>query len=350
MLSYAFRVLKQDDYREIGTESFENIQNLFAAILSKGIAIQIKQGLYREYVELEDELSTLRGKLNIIPSIRLKVQHKQKLNCTHDEYSENNIFNQILKATIYHLIRHSDVKNEYKLLLKSQLLFFKNIEDCNINSINWQRLRFQKNNESYKMLINICYFVLVGLLQTDGQGKYKMATFLLEKEMHRLYERFILEYYRYHYIDIMSANAKQVAWATEEDSVIDFLPKMQTDIMLERENKKLIIDAKYYAKNTTSTQYEKETLRSAHLYQIFAYVQNEDRHNTGNVSGVLLYAKTIEDTLFEPKTYKIKGNTIAIRTLDLSLPFGQGGEVGESIRNQLDSIAKEFFKVEPTRK
>ena len=38
MLSYAFQVLKQENYREIAGEPFENIQDLFAAILAKGIA------------------------------------------------------------------------------------------------------------------------------------------------------------------------------------------------------------------------------------------------------------------------------------------------------------------------
>jgi 5-methylcytosine-specific restriction enzyme subunit McrC len=38
MLSYAFQVLKQENYREIAGEPFENIQDLFACILAKGIA------------------------------------------------------------------------------------------------------------------------------------------------------------------------------------------------------------------------------------------------------------------------------------------------------------------------
>ena len=53
MLSYAFKILKQSNYDEVASEKFENAQDLFAAILSKGIAQQLKQGLYREYVYYE---------------------------------------------------------------------------------------------------------------------------------------------------------------------------------------------------------------------------------------------------------------------------------------------------------
>ena len=49
MLTYAFQVLRQSNYEEVEAEKFEHIQDLFAAILVKGIGQQLKQGLYREY-------------------------------------------------------------------------------------------------------------------------------------------------------------------------------------------------------------------------------------------------------------------------------------------------------------
>ena len=48
MLSYAFQTLNQENYEEVAVESFDEIYDLFAAILSKGIGLQIKQGLYWE--------------------------------------------------------------------------------------------------------------------------------------------------------------------------------------------------------------------------------------------------------------------------------------------------------------
>ena len=50
MLSYAYQVLQQQDYQCIASEKFERIDDLFAAILAKGVSRQLKQGLYREYV------------------------------------------------------------------------------------------------------------------------------------------------------------------------------------------------------------------------------------------------------------------------------------------------------------
>ena len=52
MLSYAFQVLSEQGYRNIATEQFENVAELCAAILSKGVSLQIKRGLGREYIEI----------------------------------------------------------------------------------------------------------------------------------------------------------------------------------------------------------------------------------------------------------------------------------------------------------
>ena len=79
MLSYAFQVLKQEDYKQVAGEKFEKIHDLFAAILEKGVSRQIKQGLYREYVPIQEDLPLMRGKLNVHDTVNLKVQQKQKL-------------------------------------------------------------------------------------------------------------------------------------------------------------------------------------------------------------------------------------------------------------------------------
>jgi hypothetical protein len=44
MLSYAFRVLNEQGYKNIATEQFNNVAEICAAILAKGISVQLKRG------------------------------------------------------------------------------------------------------------------------------------------------------------------------------------------------------------------------------------------------------------------------------------------------------------------
>lgn len=336
MLSYAFQILKQEDYQKVAGEKFNKIHDLFAAILEKGVARQVKQGLYREYVPMQEELSVMRGKLNINDTIALKVQRKQKLSCEFDEFSEDNLYNQILKVTMHRLIKASDVASERKQALKKLMIFFGNVSLILPDHIPWNRLIYQRNNRNYELLLNICYLVLNGMLQTTEDGSYKLLAFS-DEHMERLYEKFILEYYKQHHPELKPKSA-QVKWNLTEqpdETMIQFLPTMQTDITLQKGDKTLIIDAKYYGKSMIES-YDKATLRSAHLYQIFAYVKNMDTKNTGSVSGLLLYAKTEEEVFPNGEPFIIGGNSIGARTLDLNQEFNV-------LASQLDDIVEEYF-------
>ena len=117
MLAYAFQELRQNNYAEIDGEKFDDIYDLFAEIMARGIAYQLKQGLYREYVNRNETMQTVRGKIDINGTIARRLRNSQEIACDYDELSENNIYNQILVTIAMILIRHSDVKKEKKAKL-----------------------------------------------------------------------------------------------------------------------------------------------------------------------------------------------------------------------------------------
>ena len=70
MLSYAFQTLKEQGYKDVATEQFNNVAELCAAILIKGVTLQIKRGLGRDYISETDTFPCIRGKINITESIK----------------------------------------------------------------------------------------------------------------------------------------------------------------------------------------------------------------------------------------------------------------------------------------
>ena len=337
MLSYAFQVLKQQEYENVASEEFDEVYKLFAAILCKGVPRLLKQGLHKEYIIHHDNLTSMRGKLDINGTIVNKMQQKQLLACEYDELSENNIYNQIIKTTIYCLIRADGVKPEHKTALKKLIAGFGNVDLISKDTIKWNTLHYYRNNRNYEMLLNICYLVLNGLIQTTEKGEYKLMAFS-DEQMQKLYEKFILEYYKRHFSDL-NPRVVSMDWdcaGGSDEEMIKFLPKMKTDITLSKGNKTLIIDAKYYGK-VLSSNFDKHTFHSGNMYQIFSYVKNMDKDNTGNVSGLLLYAKTQEEDLpKEPAFAQFGKNKIGVGTLDLNTGF-------TVIKLQLDKLADIFF-------
>lgn len=334
MLSYVYQNLRQDNYINIESESFENVLDLLAVILAKGITKQLKQGLSRNYIEESDALSTLRGKINLRESMYLDMRNSRRISCTYDEFSANHIMNRILKTAAWYLICSNDVKSENKEVLKRAfMLHMHEISILQPSEINWRSLHYHRNNLSYKMLMNICFFVLHDLLLTTKDGKYKLAQYFDDRQMSALYEKFILAYYANEH-SCYKPGSPSIAWDVDGDS--RHLPSMYTDIVLTMDGgrKKLIIDAKYHGK-VMQSQYEGSAkFKSENLYQMFTYVKNEDKDQSGKVHGILLYAKPTGETVLQ-KDYIMGGNRIGVRTLDLSMDF-------RHIRNQLDEIAIEW--------
>ncbi|WP_368074821.1 5-methylcytosine-specific restriction endonuclease system specificity protein McrC [uncultured Ruminococcus sp.] len=333
MLSYAFQVLNEQGYKNIATEQFNNVAELCAAILSKGVSLQLKRGLEREYIEQTDALSSLRGRIEISESIKTRSMLKKQLICSYDDFSVNSYINRIIKTTM-DLLLHADISKSRKKELRKLLVFFGEVDLLDVHTINWN-VKYNRNNQTYRMLVSICYLVVKGLLQTNSDGTTRLMDFLDEQRMNRLYEKFILEYYAKECPQVR-ATASQIPWALD-DGVNSMLPVMQSDIMLTRGSEVLIIDAKYYT-HTTQTQYDVHTLHSANLYQIFTYVKNKDTdfgEEPHKVSGMLLYAAT-DEAIQPDNSYQMSGNKISVRTLDLNQDFPE-------IAAQLNAIVADHF-------
>ena len=331
MLAYAFSALTEQGYRAVATEDFDNAAELCAAILERGVSLQLKRGLGQEYVSRTEARSCLRGTIKVTESVKSQAVWRRQLVCSYDEFSVDTTMNRVIKATVALLVR-ADISRARKKSLKKLMVFFADVRDIDLHRVDWN-MRFDRNNRTYRMLMAVCWLVVKGLLQTQSDGATRMMDFFDEQRMSRLYEKFILEYYRREH-PRLRARASFVEWALD-DGMMDGLPAMRSDITLSARGRVLIIDAKYYAA-TMQRNFDKRSVHSGNLYQIFAYVKNkqaalERAGESVEVSGMLLYAATDEEV--QPDfTYRMSGNQIGVRTLDLDRPF-------EEIRAQLDGIA-----------
>ena len=337
MLTYAFRVLHQTNYEKIEAESFDRIDNLFAAIIDGGLTQLLKQGLYKEYQNRIDDLNVIRGKIDISGVIKNKIKNKKSVTCDFDELTIDNSFNQIIKSTLLLLLKPtSDVEEGIKIKLRKKLVYFQEVGTiADLKTIRWDALRFHNNNKIYELIITICYFVINGFLQTNDKGKQKVMGFT-DDNMAKLFEKFILEYFRKEHPEI-NTSAPKVNWAVSggDEAVINFLPTMQTDITLssKKTGDILIIDAKYYSQ-IAGDNFGSQKYHSSNMYQIFTYVKNMEADTNKKVSGVLVYAKT-EDEVIPTGDSVLAGNSIGVRVLDLSVDFSL-------IRKQLDSLITDF--------
>lgn len=331
MLCYAWNVLSILDDVKLGNDDYDDAYNLFARVFSFGIGKLIRSGFHRSYIEDSEELSTLRGKISVQESINALSFERKKLVCSFDEYSSNDIFNQILKFTMLQLIRNSQVDISIKKDLKSQLVFFDGIDATAPTKEKRQQLKFNRNNVTYKLLINVAIMLYDNTVVSDEEGINTFKDFFRQEQMHKVFEMFILNFYSMHLpkekykvhapkinwqIDIEAADA----WAGLFD--VDTNPgDRRTDIVIENKelNLQLIIDAKYYEKTFVSaymdSNSEEYKIRRAHLDQVRGYLI--DSLFEGAKMGALLYPMVNND-LQKGKAFPIKDTQIFVKTINLN--------------------------------
>lgn len=330
MLSYAYSEIIYDQFKSIETETFEHIDDLLSTVLVKALNTQLKKGLYRSYNGRVEDIATIRGKINLTGTLHNRVACKNLVCCDYDEMSCNNMFNSIIKTTLQHFFYSPNIKKSTKSEIRNLLSYFSDIEVVIPHLIKWNYISFQRNNISYKFLLNICYFALNHYLPTEQSGDFSFQT-ISDSNLNRLYEKFVLNYYIKHHPNL-HARAERIQWNLDNDydNQTTFLPSMKSDIMLSYNGRILIIDTKFYGK-MTQNHFNKSSIHSANLYQIFTYVKNVDSNHSKSVIGMLLYAKTSEEVIPNLDA-KFDGNRILVSTLDLNQNF-------DNIKRQLDSIA-----------
>lgn len=329
MLAYAFRAIRSDGTSRVATENFEHLHDLLAEILVRGTAAQVKRGIHRDYAQRTEELAGVRGRINITSTIGQRSGTRGRLVCEFDEYEADTPHNRALKSTMVLLLRRGEVDAARKDALRRTLPHLDAVTLIAPTDIRWGELTYHRSNATYRLLLGVCELVVRGLLPTQGAGQRRLASWLADEEASRLYERFLREYFRIHHPELMPA-APLVPWDLDEPvAALSQLPQMRTDLVLRDGGRTLIVDAKYYSSSLQQGAWGKATIHSAHLYQLLAYVKNQDVGQDGSVSGLLLYARTRERAQPELDVV-VQGNRLMARTLDLDLPW-------EQLRDQLEN-------------
>ncbi|MCZ6859794.1 MAG: restriction endonuclease, partial [Alphaproteobacteria bacterium] len=102
-------------------------------------------------------------------------------------------------------------------------------------------------------------------------------------------------------------------------SKVGRLPNMIVDVFLQDQDRKIIIDTKYYASALQSNR-GSESFHSGNLYQLFSYLKNAaGKDSTFQAAeGMLLYPQ-VQYSL--NTSFSIQGHRVKVATVDLTQPW-----------------------------
>lgn len=269
-LFYMLSFLKNEKYFFYDPEIVIDIQEgqSFFDILGKLFLNELEEiyrkGFYKKYVQKEENISFIKGKLKIRGQLQNDIRKRPKFFCSYGDLTYDNMENRIvLKAAtlLIPLIRfNEDVKKE---LLRYSFLMREEVSLVNVNPEDCNRIQFSKLNEHYETIIQLSKVILQNyFIRYIHKGVSKGFNFIVN--MNEVYEDFITTIIE----EIVSEDEQFREFVVEKQERFNNLVKEKSvitkpDVILRRRDTKdypLIIDAKY-----------KRQENSADLYQVIAY-------------------------------------------------------------------------------
>ena len=258
------------DIKELLNSNILNnsLLDILAKVFSKKLLNELQKGLYREYVSKEEALSIIKGKILISKSIKENTINKNKMNCKYDEFTEDNLFNAILKRTINVIlfsIKNDDVKKELNIINN----LFNDVSDIYISNNIILNYKLNRMNNRFLECFTLAKLILLNSSMDKSLGKENGFSILFE--MNYLYEEYIGVLLKEVFNDTnISINTQEksryLLWNTlKERNEIALKP----DIVIYKDNKpKVIIDTKWKRSSIDN----RETYSQSDIYQMYAYI------------------------------------------------------------------------------
>src|SRR5438067_2255494 len=103
LLCYAWNCLAEKELVDVNTAGVSELVDLFARILITGVHRLQRKGFERGYVEREEEIAGIRGKIQMLETVGKFLDRHGRASCIFDELTIDTPQNRVVKAAMLRL-------------------------------------------------------------------------------------------------------------------------------------------------------------------------------------------------------------------------------------------------------
>jgi 5-methylcytosine-specific restriction enzyme subunit McrC len=323
-LCYAWNRLPEPSVLEASeATSFHRPLGLLAQVLLHGTRRLLRNGLPRTFELREAELASLRGRVELAPTLGRGLLGQGRAICSFDELGVGSPLHQLIVQTLAVLSRASDLTAALRRELsqvRQRLPVNLTTSSLPPTAATFRELRRQRPDGQAAFLLHVCELVwLMALPEPTAGGRSRFTDFRRDEGlMARLFEQFTRNFFRREQRRYR-VYAETIAWQADapQPADLDLLPTMLTDTTLDAPDRKIILDTKYYAA-ALRPRYDRQRLIAPHLYQLYAYLQNQRPAPGQALEGILLYPAATQAV---DVRYTLGGHPVRVVTLNLDQPW-----------------------------
>ncbi|RAR48266.1 5-methylcytosine-specific restriction enzyme subunit McrC [Paraburkholderia unamae] len=166
----------------------ETLLEILIRIFCDKLTETLRRGIPRRYLGHEDDLSTLRGTLNVPRQFTRHAANPARLACRFDDLSEDIALNRITKAAVSHLFKISrNATNQQRL--RELAFVYADITDVPAPALNWAEVVIDRTNRAWQDLFGMAQLFLRNQYQTTSGGSGQGSALLFE--MSALFEEYV---------------------------------------------------------------------------------------------------------------------------------------------------------------
>lgn len=259
MLTYAYdlpQFRREEAPLTESTELFHFIIRVFVGQVGQ----LLRQGIYRHYVDLEENQSFLRGRLLLDQQVQRNAVRADRFYQQLNEYTADVPENRILKYTLWQLSRLTTIDDSLRRQLRRALNGFADVSLEHVSSADCLDVVYTRLNNRYQTSIHLAHLLLEHLSLQAKVGGVTAASFVFN--MNDVFERFVAYYLRAHVPKIdrsLQIEIQPNIWLDVERK-----ERAIPDIILRKDGaRRVILDTKY--------KLFKGSPAGADLHQMMAY-------------------------------------------------------------------------------
>lgn len=191
MLEYAYDLESFRLYdSSADTASINDVFETLALVLARRILDRIRRGLHRDYIERQDDLPYVRGRLLFRDSLRQSLTGTPRVVCEFDDHTPELEDNHILAWTLHVMRRFPFERDEVQSALRKARQSLRMTVDLNrVNAADCVNRYYHRFNHDYQPMHALCRFFLEQCGPKLDDGERDMMPFSLY--MPSLFEAFV---------------------------------------------------------------------------------------------------------------------------------------------------------------
>ena len=308
----------------------ENLPSLVGEILSHQVKTRLRRNLSSGYVGRKEILNRIRGRIDLLHTERHQLLKRGKIACRFDELTVNTVRNRYVRAALKKIAQEIERLGKRPELARQCRLLAATLGHLGVtgdrpSESEMATDRFGRHDKGDRPMVSAAKLAFDLALPTETRGQRYLPLADRNQNIPKLFERAVGGFYKV----VLSGEGgwnvqtgKTLDWQTHNpsDGIEKILPRMQTDIVLEKKDsdERIVIDTKFTA-IVTKGHYRDKTLRSGYLYQIYAYLRsqagNKDDSRADTAKGLLLHPSVDEE--FD-ESVEIQGHRIRFATVNLA--------------------------------